>query len=198
MVLSPSISWNTTTNKKNISAGLLSKSQAGDDGAACASPDVNSAPSKALLAALLALQDKVRVLETERAELAAQLKAKELAAEECKALKDEIKKLRGTSNRSLKDVEQRNRLISKQAQMQLQDSVSTLTLRHQAEIESIRKIEGLCLHHFCICWRECVAAVMHLLSFNRHDTCWCTHTHTHTHMGLQHAAWNSLKMRSRN
>ncbi len=110
-------------------------------------------PSKALLAAFLELQDRVRELEREKAGLIMEANIKDLAAEDAQELRTQIRQVRDACSRSVKDVEDRNRVVSRQMQTQLKETVSALTIRHQAEIEGIRIIEGVYVHvrtHACL------------------------------------------------
>jgi chromosome segregation ATPase len=73
--------------------------------------------SKAVLSALRSLQDKIRVLEDERNSLQMCLRQTQEAKER---------------------EEQQHRLLQRQLQLQLQESVKALTVRHESEAEAIR------------------------------------------------------------
>lgn len=73
--------------------------------------------SKAVLSALRSLQDKIRVLEEERNSLQMCLRQTQEAKER---------------------EEQQHRLLQRQLQLQLQESVKALTVRHESEAEAIR------------------------------------------------------------
>lgn len=110
----------------NISAELPRRNETSFEPYATGVPGVNSgqegangaANSKAVLAALRSLQEKIRALEEDRGSLQARLRASE--------------------ETRVRD-EQQHRLIQRQLQLQLQESVKSLTVRHEAESEAMRK-----------------------------------------------------------
>mmetsp|Transcript_35826 Transcript_35826/g.112079 ORF Transcript_35826/g.112079 Transcript_35826/m.112079 type:complete len:474 (-) Transcript_35826:100-1521(-) len=75
-------------------------------------------PSKAVLSALRTLQDKIKMLEDDRQQLQTRLKESEEARER---------------------EDQQHRLLERQLQLQLQESVKTLNIRHETEVDSIKK-----------------------------------------------------------
>mmetsp|Transcript_9067 Transcript_9067/g.20789 ORF Transcript_9067/g.20789 Transcript_9067/m.20789 type:complete len:472 (-) Transcript_9067:111-1526(-) len=75
-------------------------------------------PSKAVLSALRTLQDKIKALEDDRQQLQTRLKDSEEAREK---------------------EDQQHRLLERQLQLQLQESVKTLNIRHETEVDSMKK-----------------------------------------------------------